>query len=342
MTESKINSVRGLARELGLSKSTISAALRNHPAINQKTREKIQVAAKSLGYRYNPLVGEVMSEIRRSSAESYRYSLGIVDLNSNRQRNSTSNIYHAKLLAGAKAAASEMRCSLDHFVIGSSDLPLKRLDSILESRGIKGLAIMPVLGNPDLEWLTLDRTAIVYMDYLHKNIGMHTVCVDHYLAMITALEQLQAKGYRRPGLFLNKMHDERLQCKWQAAFKQYTGTSKRFAKLDPLVTVDQTKELFLDWFQTHQPDVVIAHNAKVVEWMQSVGCRVPETHGFCCLNLSSIDTWTSGLDFSPEHCGKVTIEMLVAQLHQNKTGIPDIPINLMYSAVWRDGPTLND
>ena len=42
-----------LARLLGLSKSTVSRALKNHPDISQTTRDAVQQLAESLNYRPN-------------------------------------------------------------------------------------------------------------------------------------------------------------------------------------------------------------------------------------------------------------------------------------------------
>ncbi|WP_413804538.1 LacI family DNA-binding transcriptional regulator [Streptomyces sp. OE57] len=43
-----------LARHLGLSQATVSRALRGHPAVTEKTRQRVLEAAKALGYRPDP------------------------------------------------------------------------------------------------------------------------------------------------------------------------------------------------------------------------------------------------------------------------------------------------
>ncbi|MCV9386842.1 LacI family DNA-binding transcriptional regulator [Reichenbachiella ulvae] len=50
----KFVTIKELARELGLSHSTVSRALKNHPKISPNTREKVQELASARGYIHNP------------------------------------------------------------------------------------------------------------------------------------------------------------------------------------------------------------------------------------------------------------------------------------------------
>src|SRR5688572_23660733 len=68
-------SIRTLAREIGLSTATISLALRDSTLVLPETRERVQQAAARAGYRANPLVGSVMSSLRRAADASYHGSL---------------------------------------------------------------------------------------------------------------------------------------------------------------------------------------------------------------------------------------------------------------------------
>lgn len=71
-----------------------------------------------------------------------------------------------------------------------------------------------------------------------------------------------------------------------------------------------------------------------------MGCEIPETHGFCCLNVTSGEAGASGLDLQPALAGQRAMESLVAQIQRNEFGIPRFPSTVTYSAVWQDGPTL--
>ncbi|TVP79102.1 MAG: LacI family DNA-binding transcriptional regulator, partial [Puniceicoccaceae bacterium] len=53
--------MRDIAALVGLSKNAVSLALRNDPQIPIATRERVQAAARTLGYTRNPVLGEIMA-----------------------------------------------------------------------------------------------------------------------------------------------------------------------------------------------------------------------------------------------------------------------------------------
>jgi transcriptional regulator with XRE-family HTH domain len=72
--------LRTLAKLLGLSRTTISEALRGSPRVKAATVTRVRTAAAAAGYRHNPLAGAVMSELRRSRSGLFRGVLAVVDL----------------------------------------------------------------------------------------------------------------------------------------------------------------------------------------------------------------------------------------------------------------------
>lgn len=340
MTQKKIRSVRALAQELGISHTTVSDALRDNPRVNEKTRKRVQEAAKDLGYEYNPLAGAIMSEIRKSTVGAFRGVVAIVDLDMATRRSEGATIYHGEILKGAKAAAGRLGFKVDHFILGDEHISVSRLNSILESRGIRGVMLLPVLGKPSVSKLNWDKLTGIYTDYLIDDPPLHSVCPDHFRSMVVAMVEVLKLGYKRPGLVLHEAHDRRLLFRWEAAFSSYLSHRMQMDPSKPLITNDLTRERFIEWFDRIQPDVVLCHRPEVVDWMKEHGCEVPGTHGFCCLNLISANINASGLDLLPRLCGTRAMETLIAQLHRNECGVPDIPSTVTYPAEWRHGQTL--
>ena len=64
--------LRTLARDLGLSRTTVSDALRGSARVDPRTAERVRRAAEAAGYRRNPLAGALMSELRRSRGGEFR------------------------------------------------------------------------------------------------------------------------------------------------------------------------------------------------------------------------------------------------------------------------------
>jgi DNA-binding LacI/PurR family transcriptional regulator len=335
-------SLRELARGLGLSHTTVSEALRDSPRVNPKTRDRVKQAAQTAGYRLNPLAGALMSEMRRSRSGTFRGVLAILDLDGPTGRPLPATRYHNELARGAAARAEELGFKAETIITGQRNISDARLDTILRARGIRGVFLLPVGNNPDISGLNWSHYAGIYSDYIIERPGLHSVCPDHYRSMMLALHHLKRLGYRRPGLALPMEVDSRLLHRWEAAFRTYHEYDQTFAHLEPLVMEPLEREVFVDWFKREQPDVVLCHRAEVLRWMAECGARVPATHGFCCLNVTTNVETCAGLDLQPRLLGARGMELLIAQLHRNEYGVPDHPSTTTISAAWVDGPTLRD
>lgn len=201
--------IRSLARSLGLSRTTVSEALRGSPRVHADTIERVRAAAEAAGYHHNPLAGAVMSELRRSRGSMFRGVLAIVDLDEP-DRPAAAAKFHQELSRGAKERAGDLGFKTEFFVAGPRGVPQHRLDQILQSRGIRGVILLPAWRTPDFLQLDWSKYAGVYTDYFIARPALHCVCSDHYRSMTLALERLHDLGYRRPGVFLHRPHDERL------------------------------------------------------------------------------------------------------------------------------------
>ncbi len=331
--------LRSLARTLGLSRTTVSDALRGSLRVDPATAARVKKAAREAGYRRNPLAGALMSELRRSRGTAFRGVIAAVDFHE-LDRPEYAARYHSELALGAQTRATELGFKLEKFIVGRAGLSVQRLDSILQSRGIHGVILLPAWGEPDLSNLDWTRFAGIYTDYIIERPALHSVCSDHYRSLLAALQRLAALGYTRPGLFLQKHQDERLQYRWGAAFRAFQESHAGIRPVPPLIAEKFSRETFTAWFQRHKPDVVLGHNTEAIDWMEAGGAQVPATHGFVSLNVLMKTRPCAGLDLLPRQLGARGAELLIAQLQRNETGIPEWPSTTTIPARWMDGPTL--
>jgi LacI family transcriptional regulator len=331
--------IRSLARDLGVSRTTVSEALRDHPRVSPETRERIQAAAREAGYRFNPLASSVLSEIRRTRLGAFQGVLAAIG-QEEPARVPFPGAYWRDLLQGARDRGRELGFKLEHFVIGQRKLSVQRLNTILRSRGIHGVLIMPAWHRPDFTQLDWTGLTGVYADYLMDLPGLSSVCPDHPRGMGLAMRRLQELGFRRPGLVLLQQESTRLHHRWLAAFLAHLHLHPDMKTVEPLILPEMNADAFKRWFRKHRPDVVVGHRAEIVDWMTQCGARVPQTHGFCCLNIGLNALPCAGLDQRPYHVGVRAIELVISQIHQNIYGIPDLPSNTTVPMQWADGPTL--
>lgn len=332
--------VRTLAAELGLSRSTVSLALRGSPLIKPATRERVLGLAARAGYTPNPLASSVMSELKRGYV--YHGEIALVSMDQS-DRPVKARRFRRLLMEAAARRAAELGYQAQNFLIGAEGVSLQRLHSILRTRGIQGVLVLPVWREPDFAQLDWNHYAGVYLDYLIERPALPTICADFYRSMLYVLQHVRQLGYRRPGLFIVKPHETRLQyCwsdRWTSAFLGLRR-SLGLGRVPPLVVETVDREGFARWFRRSQPDVVLGHHSEAVDWMAACGARVPETHGFVSLNLALSDRSCAGIDLQPAVLAARGVELLAAQILHRQCGLDVTPSATMVPGMWVNGPTL--
>lgn len=281
----------------------------------------------------------MLSEIRRSRSPHFRGTLGLVELEE-ADRPKGAEYYLRQQCEGAAARSAELGFSLDRFLIGPHGLRAHRLDGVLRARNISGILVLPAFREAYLQDIDWSRLAGVYLDRVIRYPRLHSVSPDHHGAMWDALGKLSELGYRRPGMILQRRQDSRLQNRWEGAFMSYFQQQGTSASPPILVAPEITEKMFRRWFQQHQPDVVLAHSTQVIDWMQKVGARVPDTHGFLALNSVMCDRDCAAIDQQPRLVGIRGVELLVGQIFRGETGLPETPCNTAVPARLHEGPTV--
>lgn len=332
--------VRSLAAELGLSRSTVSNALRGLPGVNAETRRRVQAAADASGYRTHPFAARVMSQLRRGAKARHVGTLAILEMHE-LARPRPADVFHRDLIAGIKKRAGEIGFTITHIKFGgSSELSLKRIDEILQSRGIKGIVLLPTWSDADFLALNWKRYAGVYLDYSMERPTLHTVCSDHFRSLVEALNQARARGYRKIGFTIARRSNQRLHGRWIGAFFGYMHAHPELTAA-PLLEVDElAPENFSPWFRQHDPDVVITHWIGAARCMIAAGAKIPKTHGLICLNLQPAAPGTSGFDLQPRLLGARAAESVIAQLERDEQSPPAFASTTVVPARWVEGTTI--
>ncbi|HEY4302302.1 MAG TPA: LacI family DNA-binding transcriptional regulator [Candidatus Didemnitutus sp.] len=331
--------LRTLARQLGLSRTTVSDALRGSLRVKAITVQRVRAAAKAAGYERNPLTGAVMSQLRRSRGQQFRGVLAALEVVDPGSSELTAR-YNQTLIQGISQRANNLGFKIERFEVGAHAVRLNRLDTILHTRGIQGLILLPASGFPDLSGLNWERYTAVYADYFIDQPPLHCVCSDHYRSMVGLLQELHRRGYRRPGLVMEIPLDERLQFRWEGAFLALQKYLPDITEVPPLRVPKITQPGFEEWFRAHDPDVVLGHFPAVAAWMRGCGARLPKTHAFVCLNSLRTAGECAALDLQTAELGARAAELVIGQLLHNEFGIPSQPSLTTLPAKLLEGPTL--
>jgi len=200
--------------------------------------------------------------------------------------------------------------------------------------------VLPALGFPELAEFNWRRYTAVYVDYHIDHPPLHCVCCDHYFSMVALMQSLHLRGYRRPGLIMETAIDLRLHYRWEGAFLAVQKTLPDVHPVPILSRDSISGSDFAQWFNRHQPDVVLGHPIEAIDWMRACGAKLGLKHGFVCLNSLRTNGECAAIDFQAELLGAAATELVVGQLLHNEYGVPERASLTTIPARLREGPTL--
>ncbi|PZF75372.1 LacI family transcriptional regulator [Aestuariivirga litoralis] len=175
-----------VAREAGVSKSTVSLVLQNSPSVRAETRAEVRAAMARLGYVYN-----------RSAAMMRSSSAGLIGLVINDLRNPFFTEFATSLQMALSARGfATVIANTDE----SPDLQVQVISAMLE-HGVSALIISPAYGDGDTAFEMIERAGVPAMQVLRK-VNPRTerfpfAAPDYMAGGLLAARHLLAEGCRR-------------------------------------------------------------------------------------------------------------------------------------------------
>lgn len=336
-----------VARELGLSKNAVSLALRRDPQIPAPTRERVLAAARKLGYTLNPVVSQLMSELRRPGERRRSHALALINAYPSRdalRRHPTIPTY----VEGCRRRATFHGYGLDPFWLHDPDLDGPRLNRILRARGIRGVIVVGTMDDPHLPEPfreTWAAHACVVTGVRTHDPTLSFCCVDHHALVLEAMENVRRLGYQRPALAIDRGIDRLVDGRFSAGMmiaQQAIPRGQRTATFHDVERARAEPALFHRWLAREKPDVILTLYKAVRRWVEGCGLRVPKDIGLVQLeHLRDHADW-AGMDQHNDLTGEAAVDMVIGLLHNHEVGIPAHPRATLVEASWVPGPTVRD
>lgn len=332
--------LREIAARLGVCHATVSLALRNHASLPPATRQRIQTAARQMGYKSNPMVNALLTQVRsRHVQHRGEVAMWLTTLPVEEWMALPSV---ASGLAAARPRAERLGLRLDAMSIGPRGELWPQVRRVLKARGVKAI-LLPQLP-PDLLPLDIPWTdfAAVSVSYAFTQAEVHRVVNAHFNGMVTCYQKLREAGRHRIGLVLRRDDDNRAHHYWLSGF---LGASKLEggASLRPLLldTMEREEASFMAWFAKARPDAIIGLSRHyVLKWLQKCGAEVPSDVAYVCLDARLDDARPeAGIRQSWGEIYCTAVELIAAQLAHNECGLPSVPKVTLIDGVWCDGET---
>jgi LacI family transcriptional regulator len=339
-------SVRSLARDLGVSATAVSLALKNSPRISNELRSRVQRAAKAAGHVPNVRLAQLMREVRQAGVPVYRETIGVVSLfPEERPWLERADYRHLGLVReGARERAEAHGYKLEDFWVKRPGLSAGRLRKIIEARGIRGLLCLGSLNPEERLPAALKKFAIVthaasIPDPLHR-------VVSHFAADArTVFEELLSRGYRRPGLLIRFSADRRTDHLYSAAFLGHQERKFSAPPVPILRSEEWDRGGFETWFSAHRPDVLVFHQTSIylaaaLAVLARLRVRAPRGIGVALLDKNPDPKRYSGICQDPKRMGMVALEMLLGRMLLNDVSAVDSPKIELVVGRWNEGATL--
>jgi len=326
-----------IAKISGLSRSTVSYALRNDPLASQETRERVQKLAAEMGYKPNPLLAAWMAQRRGSRDNGGHEVIAYVTAFGRGERWRTSAT-HLRQFRGALERGRATGYKVEVFDTTPDQMSAKRLSDILTTRGIRGIIVAPLPAHHGTLELAWDKFAAVSIGYSLAEPLLHRVTVDHYHSMLMTMQKLRMAGARRIGFAFPEDNVLRVDGIWQSVYLLYQAgvpTKSRVPLFMP-PAADWKSANFLAWFDKHKPDAIVCGQSSPRDWLVARPAVEAQHVRFAQVNFSGDGGADCGVDQYHELVGATALDMVAAQLQHNELGVPVNPRVIMTKGRWSD------
>ncbi len=334
--------IQEIADKVGVSKSTVSRALRGLPGHKPATRDRIINAAKELGYEAHPIVSAVMSSIRFKHPSTISPVIAEVHCQPwdyDREGNPES------LRRSIHQQAETLGLRVEEFSWYEPEMNPRRLLEIIRARGIRAVIFEHFMEREvSLEGLDLSGLSMASIGGALLHPKLHRIEVNHYGNLIKVIKRLQARDYRRFGVVIPKIFERSSDFKRSAALH---SEDLNIAKEDliPIFlreTTDDKRDLdkLEDWLKRYQPDCLLGVGKDLPKQLDRLGYRQPEKISYVHLGWHSSYKDIAGMNPKWSSAGKVAVDLVVDQLTRNEHGIPPDPLWILIEGEWREGTSV--
>jgi LacI family transcriptional regulator len=340
MKNSKEITIYDVAKALNLSPSTVSRGLKDHPHINNRTKERIRTVANEMGYQQNKFA----SNLRQKRTNT----IGVVvpKLNSYFMASVIAGVEKVTNKFGYGLIISQSQESGKQEILCVSTLFNSRVDGMLVSLAFdtKNLDHFNILLNKDIP--------IVFFDRVAECSGCMSVKIDNYKAGYEATMHLIGQGCRKivhlGGNLLRNVYSDRFRGYKKALLDNGIEFNQKLVFISDL-TEDSGKGIMKKIIKMNlHPDGIFAANdtsavATVVEMHES-GIKIPEDIAVVGFNNEPISRVIqpnlTTIDYPAKEIGEIAATSLINKLN-NLQSINFDTIVLKHSLIIRQSSLRN-
>lgn len=337
--------LRDVAAKSGVTPMTASRAIRGLPKVASVTRDRVLAAAMELDYHVDPHLARLMSRVRSKKNRPVRATIAVLREDPPGET-LPGQPYRFVPLEFIRERALSHGFEVEEFWLGRDGLTPKKARRILRARGIEAVIVSPQSEQLPCSQFDYSGFSVATFGFAMKHPALHTSATNLHLGIQTAAENLTARGYHRIGIAITDWIDNRAQNGYRTALYLH---HQRIRKSDcvPLIMLPEKSVAhgfprFRDWFESYRPDVILSFDEHVPDWLeQRMGLRIPEDVGFVVHDhTSGTATRFAGLEHQRAELARATVDMVVNQLMQFESGVPDTQRQILVPPGWIEGSSI--
>ena len=305
-----------IARELGLSATTVSRGLKNDTVISKATTKKITEKAAEMGYRYNNFAGNL--------GKQKTQTIGIIvhRLNSNFIASVLAGIENITIGAGYDIIITNSCESYEKEVANAKNLFHKRVDGIIASLSFSSK-------NLDHFKPFFERNIpVVFFDRVDEKCERTQVIIDNYKCGYIATKHLLDQGCQRIVLLTSSLnrnvYSQRHRGYSDALFDSAIEYDKKLILIKDISeegALEAAREIIK---MNPLPDGLFVTNdfeaAVCMQELKRFGVRVPDDIAIVGFNNDTIckivDPQLTTINYPGKDMGEITARTLITQLNR--------------------------
>ena len=265
------NTIKDIANKLGLSPSTVSRGLNNHPHINEKTKKKIKDTAAKLGYKHNAIA----ASLRNNKSNTIGLIVPRISM-----------FYQSAVMTAIQNKLHEYKYNLIVCQSNESVEMERELVNALYASRVEGLIVSATLHTTDFSHFDVfsnSNCPLVFFDRIPTDYPANKIEGDEYNGGFMATNHLLELGCRRIAHIGGPLHCHL----YHGRFEGYKSALKQYGLSidnDMVFSHDLTAE---NGFRTGQklfakkpyPDAVFACNdttaVAIIQYAKTLGIDIP-------------------------------------------------------------------
>jgi LacI family transcriptional regulator len=338
--------MKDIAKVAKVHQTTVSLALRNHPSIPQKTRERIKGIADELGYRPDPMLASLIAYRRGRSGDIKTPSIGYI-MNVDGEQGLKNSYVRQLFLKGAMDRAKELGYGLEVFYYGGRHYHSRYLDKVLNTRNISGIILAGFLTHfTDIE-LSWDHFSVVKIEVLPFHVRTHTIENNQYQVVRRSFQELRKLGFRRIGLCVAEHDEKHTRNLFSAGYYVEQAAIPEQDRIPLMVfpgnefyeELGDNAQRIVQWMTEHRLDACMSNWTVLGPLAEEASQRIGSKVHAVPLDLDCSIEGGWGMVQNHEIVGASAVEVVSGLMQQHQKGQTPYPRTNLINATWR-GPDL--